>query len=300
MSFLPDLSSIILETLITRHALLSCLVAMLFLPFLPASAPAQTVVTSPITLDLQLEPYGTNQVGGKQFYKYGIYASLGGSTTPQLYEFDPGASGFYAVYSANPACDSSAWGTNSLFVSTNGNISYVSSNDYVGNVVGTSVSLYSADGSHGYQRAPVISTGDTGSANVFVGQVMSISNSKTGAVSWPGSNGAPVDGRFYGDFGAALASTNNGVMNVLALLNYSNGVIPEFILSPGAGTGTNPTLQIGISSNQLSQYTYKFQINGKDTNNPFPLALGSSNVLPSYAAGVISPNYSLGNGSTVA
>lgn len=267
--------------------------ALLAVTMAPLSG--QTVVTNPILLSLQPEAMGDTQVGGEQFYKYGIYASLGGSSTPQLYEFDTGAGGFYAVYSTNPAYDSSGWGTNTTFVSTNGNISYVSSNDYVGDVVGTSVSLYSADGAHGYQATPLIATGNAGSTNVVVGQVLSISNSKTGSVSWPGTNAPPVEGRFYGDFGAALTSASNGIMNVLAQLNYSNGVIPGFVISLGTNGSTNPTLQIGITSNQLSQYTYRFQINGSNSSSPFPVALGSTNVLPTYAEGVISPTYSFAN-----
>jgi hypothetical protein len=259
------------------------------------SAKAQTVVTSPITLNLQPEAIGDETVGGEQFYKYGIYASLGGSTTPQLYELDTGAPGFYAAYSTNPVYDSSAWGTNYQFISTNGGMSYVSSNDYVGDVVGTSVSLYSADGNNGYLTGSVISTGPVGSTNIAVGQVTSISSN--GVVNWPSTNAPPIDGHFYGDFGAALTTASNGVMNLLGQLNYGNGVIPGFVLSLGASGSTNPTLQIGISSNQLSQYPYQFQINGLNTTNPFPLAYGSSNVIPTYAEGAITASYSFSNNS---
>jgi hypothetical protein len=274
-------------------AQMTLVVAMAIL-FGLVSARGQNVVTSPITLNLQPEGIGDETVGGDQFYKYGIYASLGGSTTPQLYELDTGAPGFYAAYSTNPEDDSSAWGTNHPFISTNGGMSYVSSNDYVGNVVGTSVSLYSADGNNGYLTDPVISSGPVGSTNIAVGQVTGISSN--GVMTWP-TNAPPIDGHFYGDFGAALTTASNGVMNLLGQLNYSNGVIPGFILSLGASGSTNPTLQIGISSNQLSQYPYQFQINGLNTTNPFPSAYGSSNVIPTYAEGAITAAYSFSNSS---
>lgn len=273
---------------------LACLACV---PILMTPAAAQTVVTSPVTLNLQPEPLDNKMVGGVQFYKYGIYASLGGSTNPQLYEFDTGAPGFYAVYSTNPAYDSTAWGTVTNLISTNGNMSYVSSNNYYGNVVGTSVTLYSADGASSYRHDAVISTGALDSTNIAVGQVLSISNSQSGKVTWPSNGPPPVDSHFYGDFGAGLAYTNSGVMNVLGQLNYSNGVIPGFILALGASGSMHPTLQIGLSSNTLAQYPYQFKINGLNTTNTFPVASGATNVIPTYGTGVIQGVYSYSDGS---
>jgi hypothetical protein len=49
------------------------LVGVAFLAVLLVSAAGQSVVTTPITLNLQAEPYGDTPLGGGQFYKYGIY-----------------------------------------------------------------------------------------------------------------------------------------------------------------------------------------------------------------------------------
>ena len=269
---------------------------------IPSVAQVPMSVTNPIEVRLQPEAIGNETSGGSQFYKYGIYASIGGSGTPQLYEFDTGAAGFYAVYSTNTAVDSPAWGGDSNsypIVSTNDSIEYVSSNDYSGNIVATAVALYSADGNDGFQANAVISTAPPGSTNVLVGQVTSISDSASGDILWPNTNEPPVDKNFYGDFGAALTYTNSGIMNILAQLNYSSGVIPGFVIKLGTNGNADPVLQLGMTSNELSQYPYQFAINGMNATNPFPVAQGSTNTIPTYDEGVINATYTLGNSNNV-
>jgi len=67
------------------------LVALLALPL---SAGAESVVVETVHVPLH---YRTTGSGGD---KLGIYASIGGGTTPQIFEFDTGGAGLFAAYSS--------------------------------------------------------------------------------------------------------------------------------------------------------------------------------------------------------
>ncbi len=90
-----------------------------------ATVGAQTI-NAPIVVPLHLTLIDTGT------YKLGIYATIGDGATPALFEFDTGATGFYATYSPNQ--NVSPWwgsGVNSLQMPVDA--SYASGLHYTGN-----------------------------------------------------------------------------------------------------------------------------------------------------------------------
>lgn len=237
----------------------------------------QTTIDTPF--DIQLVPKALEGGG----YKYGIYASMAGSSTPQLYELDTGGTGFYAVYSANPTYATEAWGTNYSIVNTNISVGYASDNVYYGNSVSSSVTIYSA-GQDGTYSTNSIST----PGNVRIGQTLVITNTagKTTSGSWPSAT-PPVDQNFYGDFGLSLSHATNQIVNVLAQMNYSTNVIPGFVVSLGSPGSTNAKIQVGLNKNFDDLYPIKIKIQGMDTTNLFPAPDGGTNGLPTYSGAVL-------------
>ena len=265
--------------------------AVLVLLLAVAPAFSQGTITSPVTINLVPELLLTHDggLGGWPHYKYGIYASLAGSTNPQLYEFDTGGTGFYAVYSTNAGTETPAWGiTPTVLVDSNGGaVSYTSGNTYSGPSVSTTVTLYSADG--GGTPSPSVTSGA-----VIVGQTTTITNARdTPPTLWP-TNTAPIPNNFYGDFGLGLGYATNSIMNVLAQLNYSNGVLPGFIVHLGAqptDTNTTPSasVQIGLTANDLAAYPIKVYLNGSNATTPF------ANGLPTYAQAALASSLTMSN-----
>ena len=181
--------------------------------------------------------------------KWGIYASLAGGT-PQLFEFDTGGGGFYSVYSS----DSSVapwWGTNFTVINNNASNSYDSGYSYSGNTVQTAVTLYSSNGSS------LLSLG-----GATVAQTVSIIDTKkTNEPIWNNSGSqvgtAPIDGAFYGDFGMDLGYNSNGIVNLVAQMQFTYGVTPGFIVNTPLN-GSNGFLQIGLSASQTNQAGFNY------------------------------------------
>lgn len=244
---------------------------------------AQNTITAPV--DIRLVP-----VQYADYYKYGIYATLGGATNgPGLFEFDTGGSGFYAV-SGGP--NTSYWGTNYTPSGQTFTNSYDSGNVYTGSSVTTSVVIYSArDGFHNYNpdSAPAVIT----NPNILVGQTTSITNIYGKNDNWP-SDSAPVDGAFYGDFGLALKTSPNGIMNLFAQLDYGPEVIPGFVVKLGAYGSADPRVQVGLAADDHDKYNIKIQMAGVDTTNTFP-----NSGLPTYSEQIITAQMSLTNGAMV-
>lgn len=247
--------------------------------FLPARA--QTPITNPVTI--QLVP-----VQVSYYYKYGIYATAAGSTTPQLYELDTGGAGFYPVYGST-----NSFGFGNDFVSS-GNAftnSYDSGNVYTGTTVSASVSLYNAiaNGSGGYTNAPTASI--TTLNNILIGQTTSLTNTNGKPNIWPNPD-PPVEGAFYGDFGLSLKYNPDGVLNLLAQLDYGSAVLPGFVVQLGYEGNPNASLQVGIATNYAAiapAGTIFINMNQPDTTNTFP------NGLPTYSPQLINGSLILSN-----
>lgn len=212
---------------------------------------AETEISSPVTIPLESV---TVTDGEGSYTKLGIWAALGGSTNPVLFELDTGGAGFFAASGSNTTW----WGPD---VTTQGETftqSYASGLQYTGTIVQTSVGIFSS----GTAAAPCVVTRDT----VKVGQTMSIVDQGGGTVYWTSTSTMggtpPVDGSFYGDFGLSLQDNpGKGIVNVLAQLTYSNSVQAGFAINATHSGTSGPTLQIGVTAEQMASYPIQFSIN---------------------------------------
>ena len=246
---------------------------------LAAGTAAAADVNSPIAIPLQAFPY-SDPATGMAAFKYGIMASLGGAATPQLFEFDTGSnSGFYAAYSNSAAW----WGQNVTNTGPAFTMGYASGNSYAGNTVNTSVSLFGLNGG-----APLFTTAG---ADYAVGQTTSITTSQG---NWPGS-GPPVDGHFYGDFGAGVVLGANNISALFGQLTYGTGVTAGFIVATGPYGATNGAyVQIGLGAADIANAntTWFTMQPAAPATAPFP-----HSGLPSYNAAAMRGSLTL-NGQT--
>jgi len=211
------------------------------------------VVTAPIKVPLTQVAFcfsGANPDGscsGTSVPRLGIWLTLGsGNTIPQFFEFDTGSAGFLAAYASSDPSASPWWG--SVGVVTPGkdiDKKFDSGTEYKGVEAITTVSFYKS----ATDVTPLLSTGQ-----VKVGQVdeMTTGTDKDKTTLWgpDGSDGPPIDGLFYGDFGASPTYESNGITNVLNELTFARGVQPGFRVNytPPASPGEVGTweLQIGL------------------------------------------------------
>lgn len=195
------------------------------------------VITKPIEVPLH---FATIDKDGVQ--KVGIYAALGGSATPQLFEFDTGGNGFYAAYaSVDTKVNSPWWGP---AVTTNGQTvtnSYDSGLVYTGLVASTTVALFAA---------PDSPTALLASRQVGVGQIDSIAKGSETYWGPDGSTTPPVDNAFWGDFGLSPVYSDKGIADVVAQLRYARGVSPGYRIHIDPKTQT-AWMQVGLTSADL-------------------------------------------------
>ena len=253
--------------------------------------PASVITPERVNLVPSLLKPSDNSLGGNPHFKYGIYASLAGSTTPQLYEVDTGGTGFYAAYTHDHqyAAYAPAWGTNLQTNNpTNGYFQYTSGNTYQGPSVNTSFTLYSSNtpwSNNASGLTPLV----TSMTNILVGQTTNISNVNKGTELWPSTN-PPIPNGFYGDFGLGLSWNSNNIVNPLAQLYYGNNLIPGYLVhlgyqptstnyySSGAGAANTPYLQVGLTEAQLAAYPYRFALLTSPPVNSY-----TNSGVPSYA-----------------
>ena len=181
-------------------------------------------------------------------YKLGIYIGLGGGA-PKLYEFDTGGKGFWAAYSTkNPY--NQWWGDFTTKESQTLSNTYSSGNSYVADLVSTAITFYKP-GVNGRAPTSVFTTG-----NVDIAQITKYNNSKSPSTvkAWDNamkSGTPPLFGKFYGDFGAALApvasSQGTNIYSVLPQIQVP-GLDVGFTVHVGKIDGkTAPSLFIGVS-----------------------------------------------------
>ncbi len=197
-------------------------------------------ISTPITVPLWATPVS----GGGT--KLGIYVGIGTGATPALFEFDTGGPGFYAAYS--PVAGVSPWwgsDVNSL-TSQPAGTTYDSGLQYSGNLATAAVTLYgSASASSALVTTP---------SNVIFGQMSSIvqTTPSGGIVStnWDSSGSPsgqpPIDGAFYGDFGMSSMYATNTISNLVAQLNFINGVTAGFRVH--VDLSGNSWVQIGLTA----------------------------------------------------
>lgn len=251
---------------------------------LPCVATAQSVITNTVYVPLH---YRTIQSGGS---KLGIFASLGGGTA-KIFEFDTGGAGFYAAHASADTSKSPWWGINVTPTGQGATNTYDSGIQYQGSVVATTVSIYADH----LSPAPLVTT----ASNMLVGQMTSITNTNGGSALWtPSGEGTPgtppVDGAFYGDFGMSLAYAESGIVNLVAQLSFSNGIIPGFRVR---AHGDNPHLQIGLTAaDRDSASAFYFAMN-PSTNAPTGAAFSNSGA-PFFSPQIFNANMSISNGTT--
>jgi hypothetical protein len=247
------------------------LVCLLALFSMIAALRAQTEIDSPIQIPLFYTP-----IDNQGDYKWGIALSLGGSTTPELFEVDTGGTGFYASYATNSA--SPWWGTNVTQLGTPASNQYDSGLTYSGNAVQTAVTFWS-------NSTPILYS----PSNVQLGQITNIYNTNYPGISLWGAEGStnpplglpvatnftgfsapsnsanpPIDNAFYGDFGLALAYSSNGLANIVAQMNFGAGVTPGFIVNTPLGGGYG-YLQIGLTASQTNAAGVNYFAMNQDT-----------------------------------
>ena len=195
---------------------------------------------------IQLEKFDLPASGGGTYPKYGIWLSLGGSTTPQVFEFDTGGEGLYAAHSA----DAAWWGADVTEETTSIDKNFGSGLEYTGKVAKTSVAFYNP-----HSTTQVLATT---AADYKVGKSEHIVNTDTSTDLWPpatvgGNPEPPVDGKFYGDFGLSLKKGDHGIENVFAQLSYGGGVTAGYIVSLGErGSSQQPGIQVGLAASDLT------------------------------------------------
>jgi len=235
------------------------ILSFLLLLALPLASRANSVPDS-VTIPLQLVQLPSGD------YKLGISVSLGGGPF-KLYEFDTGASGFYA------ANNTAWWPTPVTVNSTIVNQSYSSGIFYNSTIVNTTVDLGNGIPTLTANMAQIQVAGG-GSLGDWAANV-------TAGIP-------PLYGAFFGDFGIGLSS-ENGIFGLLPQLpgNLSNG----FIIRTGGFANPHPTLQIGITAADRAQFTILVPMNGTVANVTYP-----TSGYPTYAQQIIIANatFSLG------
>ena len=268
----------------------SLLLASLLSMFMETAGAQNNPVTNPVQIGLipYLYSPSTTSLGGDPEWRFLIYASLAGSTTPQLYTFDTGGEGFNAAYATNPGY-SPAWGTNFTLINpTNSSMTYGygSNAQYTyGGTVSTSFTLYTSNNSG-------LSTAIT-SSNIVVAQMTNMTQG--GVTLWPSTN-PPWNGVAYGDFGLHLSWQDNGVVNPLAQLVYATNVIAGYMVHLGFQDSSSVTpppgayVQIGLTASNLATFPDRFPLLTTPPTNTF-----ANSGLPTYSAASFISSMTLSN-----
>jgi len=238
-----------------------------------------TTITSPVVVPLHWRHLDGDPAKPR---KLGIYATLGGGTTPQLFEFDTGGDGFYATWSANAGL-SPWWGGG--WTATGGTFSqtYDSGMTYSGSAVTTTVNLFQ-DAS---ASVPLLSAG-----SAVVGRTDAIVRQRTDGTTdhlWPRADASPpVDGVFWGDFGMAPKRGQVGIDSLPAQLLYGSGMIAGFRVH---AADESPWVQFGLTAADVSPQTATYVL---------AVASGSSAAgVPYYQNVVASGSISVTSGTDV-
>ena len=188
------------------------------------------------TIPLHYMPeYSTD---GNMQVKYGIDVAIGDNPS-QLYEFDTGGPGFFAGYSPD-YWQGVTLGTDQI------DVVYTSGNYY--NAVATTTSITIGQGSDTVTTQPI-----------QLGAILQGGNQNTGATfDFTDPFAPPVDGRFFGDFGASFGlarvpGTNDALASALFQLpgNLSSGFLAQ--LGP---IGEQPQLTVGVTDALRAQFPY--------------------------------------------
>jgi len=225
----------------------------------PARAQGFSTITTPIQVPLHWRHINGDTSGPR---KLGIYVTLGGGSTPQLFEFDTGGDGFYATFATGSAA-SPWWGN--AWTTTGGTFSqtYDSGHVYTGSAATTTVRLFA----NATASAPLLTAADT-----IVGQTTSITDTKRTPAEqlWPlpsGTSPPPIEQVFYGDFGMAPKRGQAGIDQLAAQMLYGPGVSAGFRVHASDET---PWVQFGLSASDTALLATSFALNVDLTSGTSP------------------------------
>ena len=179
--------------------------------------------------------------------KYGIDVAIGNNAS-QIYEFDTGGTGFFAGY------NQPFW-TNVPLTTTPASEVYNSGNYYDGVVSNTVVTLG--------QGGQTVSTAQP----IAIGAILVGGNSKSGATfDFTDPLGPPVEGQFFGDFGASFG-VRNGLTSPLVQLpgNLASGFLVQ--LGP---IGIAPQLTVGVTEGLRAQFPYAIPVIPNPQGGTYP------------------------------
>lgn len=230
----------------------SCRIAITAVAFLvmqPPAARAQafTAITSPLQVPLHWRSVDNDPNKPR---KLGLYATIGGGTTPQLFEFDTGGDGLYASYATGTAAPWWGGGYTPIAGGTFSQI-YDSGLTYTGTAVTTSISLFAS----GTAASPLLTATD-----VVVGLTSGMTQPGAGTL-WPlpsGTSPPPTNGAFFGDFGMAPKQGQAGIDSLVAQLAYGAGVAAGFRVHAAS---ENPWVQFGLAAGDLAVLPTTFALN---------------------------------------
>jgi parallel beta-helix repeat protein len=180
--------------------------------------------------------------------KYGIDVAIGDNPS-QVYEFDTGGTAFFAGYNQ-------AFWTNVPLTTTPANEVYNSGIYYDGVVANTVVTLG--------QGKQTVSTAQP----IGIGAILSGGNATPPATTLDFTNPLvpPVEGQFFGDFGASLA-VNNGLANPLLQLPGNLGT--GFLVQLGP-IGVPPQLTVGVTDELREQFPYAVPVIESPAGGTYP------------------------------
>jgi len=221
----------------------------------PALGQGFSTVTTPIQVPLHWRHVNGDANGQR---KLGIYVTLGGGTTPQLFEFDTGGNGFYAAYATG---SSPWWGP--AWTTTGGTFSqsFDSGRVYTGTAATTTVQLFGS----ATPSMPLLTA-----TNAVVGQTTNIVDTKYTPHEqlWPlasGTSAPPIEQAFYGDFGMAPKRGQAGIDQLAAQLLYGPGVMAGFRVH---ASDENPWVQFGLSASDTALAATSFALNVGSGTSP--------------------------------
>lgn len=183
--------------------------------------------------------------------KLGIFASIGDSTIPTLFEFDTGGAGFFATYSRN---GESAWWGNSGWSSSQTPVTnkYGSGLEYQGFVASGTVNLF---------ENPSANNPKLQVNGVELAQTTKILDSNANERLWPlpsqsslCPNRPPTECAFWGDFGMALKAGKGDSVDSLIRQPAFWASFDMSVITPGyrvRAAGPKPSVQFGLGADDL-------------------------------------------------
>lgn len=221
------------------------------------------------TIALHFLPWVENPVTGSNEVKYGIDVAVGGNAS-QVYEFDTGGNGFFAGYN-QPFWQGVPISSDPV------SILFTSGNQF--NAVVATPTVTIGQGDHTVTTGPI-----------NVGAILSGSSPKTGTFVFTDPAAPPIEGSFFGDFGASLAvlpisGTSYLLANPLLQLpgNLSNGYLVQ--LGP---IGVTPQVTVGLTDDLRAQFPYAVPIAPAPGGGTYPVSglpqLNLFGIYPHYFA----------------